>query len=121
MWRPDRHERANALGKTELRECVARIESAEAVRDEVDALVRKRRDLVDEDLRTLGNRARARQAYGMCVTTERCEVIDDAPEVVNLDARDADLIETEQTVDEHDGQGRTAWRRSLDGNDALRQ
>ena len=102
MRRADRDERADSRCEAELRERVASVEATEAVRDDVDLVVTERFDLLDESLRAIGNRGRARQPHGVGVAAERLEVLDDPAEVMDTQAGQAGPIEAEQAMNEHD-------------------
>src|SRR5260221_8606812 len=114
MWRADRDERSHARGEPEMRQRVARVEPAEAVRDDVDARVIERADPVDELLGPLGHTRAARQAHRMRVTTERVEMRGDAAKIMYARAGYADAIEAEQPVHEDHRQRRAARGRTLD-------
>ena len=89
------------------------------MRDDIDAVVRQGRDLVDQDLGALRHRRRRRQPHRVRVTAERVEVARDAAEVVQLRARYAEPVEAEQAVHEHDRERRPALAWPRHPRDAL--
>jgi len=70
----------------------------------------------DQLARALGHRAGRRQAHRMCVTAQGLQMSRDAPKVVEPGTRDADPVESEKSVDQHDRQRRAAlrWARDRD-------
>jgi hypothetical protein len=115
----DGDEGADAARQAEVGQRVARVEAAEAVGDEVDALVGQGVDRGDERARARGDRGGGGQADGVGLTAEGLEVARDAAEVIEPGARHADAIESEKSVDEHDRERCAALDRARDPDDAV--
>jgi len=101
---PDGDEGSDPSAEAELRDGVARVETAHAVGDDVHARLGQRADQVGEALRAGGDGGGGGHARAVHLRPQLFEVRADPAEVEVLAPAQLDLVEPEEAVREHDGQ-----------------